>query len=226
MAQAGEGDMLSDSGDSPDPEIIPGNETEIPPLPRSVDSEVAAGAVAGLLDSEASPEEVEEVVAFVAAVPLGIRRTAPRWVAPVFAGAALAVLPWVIYLGFELPERSTAQHYNLAWVGFDVLLIIALARTALFAWQGKRRVQLPAVATATLLIVDAWFDVWTSSDGGALIQALCFAFLLELPLAGMAMYIASNVDRVVERAEHRLAEQAQQLLSTHLLSSVHEADQT
>jgi hypothetical protein len=217
--------MLSDSGDAPDKEIIPGNETELPPLPRSVESEVAAGAVAGLLDSEATPEEVEEVVAFVAAVPLGVRRTAPRWVAPVFAAAAFGVLPWVIYLGFELPERSTAQHYNLAWVGFDVLLIIALARTALFAWQGKRRVQLPAVATATLLIVDAWFDVWTSSNSSALIQALCFAFLLELPLAAMAMYIASNVDRVVERAEHRLAQQAQQLLSTHLLSSVHEADQ-
>jgi hypothetical protein len=214
--------MLSDE---PEDNAIPSNETEIPPLPRSVDSDTAAGAVAGLLDSQATPEEVEEVVSFVAAVPLGVRRTAPRWVAPVFAAAAFAVLPWVIYLGFELPDRSTAQHYNLAWVGFDVLLIIALARTALFAWQGKRRVQLPAVATATLLIVDAWFDVWTSSDNWALIQALCFAFLLELPLAAMAMYIASNVDRVVERAEHRLAEQAQQLLSTHLLSSVREPEE-
>jgi len=193
---------------------------ELPPLPRSVDSDVAAGAVAGLLDSRANAHEVEEVVSFVAAVPLGVRRTAPRWVAPFFLAGAVAIIPWVVYLGFELPERSTAQHYNLAWVGFDLLLIFAMARTALFAWKGKHQVQLPAVATATLLMVDAWFDVMTASGGWALMEALLFALLLELPLAATAMYIARHVDRVVERAEHRLAEQAQQLLSTHLLSSI------
>jgi hypothetical protein len=214
--------MLSDE---PEANAVSDNETGVQPPPRSVDSEMAAGAVAGLLGSQASPDEVEKVVSFVAAVPLGVRRTAPRWVAPVFAVSAFAVLPWVIYLGVALPERSTAQHYNLAWVGFDVLLIFTLGRTALFAWKGKRQVQLPAVATATMLIVDAWFDVWTSSNNWALIQALCFAFLLELPIAVMAIYIARNVDRVVERAEHRLAEQAQQLLSTHLLSSLHEPEE-
>jgi hypothetical protein len=83
-------------------------------------------------------------------------------------------------------------------------------------------VQLPAVATATMLIVDAWFDVLTSAPGWDLTQALAFAFVLELPIAGLAIYIARNVDRVVERAEHRLAEQAQKLLSTHLLSSLGE----
>ncbi len=195
----------------------------IPPLPRTVDSDVAAGAVAGLLDNDSTPEEVEEVVSFIAAVPLGVRRTAPRWVAPVFSAAAIAIVPWIIFLGFALPERSTDQHYNLAWVGFDVLLLFALARTALFAWKGRRQVQLPAVATATLLLVDAWFDVMTSDGTWAVTQALLFAFLLELPLAAMAFWIARNVDKVVERAEHRLAERAQQLLATHLLSAAHEA---
>ena len=211
---------MDTSASKPD-EVIPGNETETPPLPRSVDSDLAAGAVAGLLDSEATPEEVEEVVAFVAAVPLGVRRTAPRWVAPIFSIAAIGIVPWIVYLGFALPGRSTAQHYNLAWVGFDVLLLFFLARTAILAWRGRRQVQLPAVATATMLIVDAWFDVLTSSAGWALTQALLSAAFLELPIAAMSIYIARNVDRVVERAEHRLAEQAQLLLSTHLLSGVH-----
>jgi hypothetical protein len=213
--------MLSEE---PKAHIIPGNETEIAPLPRSVDSELAAGAVAGLLDSQASPEEVEEVVSFVAAVPLGVRRIAPRWVAPVFAGVAICIVPWIVYLAFELPERNTAQHYNLAWSGFDVLLLCFLARTALLAWRGKRQVQLPAVATATMLIVDAWFDVLTAAPGWDLTQALASAFILELPLAAMAIYIARNVDRVVERAEHRLAEQAQQLLSTHLLAALRDPE--
>jgi hypothetical protein len=197
-------------------------EVGAPQPPRSADSDAAAGAVTELLDSDSSPEEIEEVVSFIAALPLGLRRPAPRWVAPLFSGAALAIVPWIVYLGFELPERSTSQHYNLAWVGFDVLLLFAMARTALFAWQGRRQVQLPAVATATLLIVDAWFDVMTASSGWPLTQALLFAFLLELPIAAMAMYIARNVDRVVERAEHRLAQQAQQLLTTHLLSANHQ----
>jgi hypothetical protein len=195
---------------------------EIPPLPRSEDSEVAAGAVAGLLDSDSTPEEVEEVVSFIAALPLGIRRIAPRWVAPLFAAGALVLVPWVVFLGFELPERSTDTHYNLAWVGFDILLLFAMARTAVFAWKGRRKVQLPAVATCTLLLVDAWFDVLTSNGTGALVQALLFAFFLELPIAALAFWIARNVDRVVERAEHRLAAQAQQLLATHLLSGTHE----
>ena len=196
------------------------DELESPQLPRSVDSQVAAGAVAGLLDSDASPEEIEEVVSFVAAVPLGVRRTAPRWVAPLFCFAAVAIIPWIFYLGFELPERSTAQHYNLAWVGFDLFLVFTMARTAILAWRGRRQVQLPAVATATLLLVDAWFDVMTASSGWPMTQALLSAFLLELPLAGLAIYIARNVDRVVERAEHRLASQAQQLLTKHLLSGI------
>jgi hypothetical protein len=195
---------------------------EIPPLPRSVDSDAAAGAVTGLLDSDSTPEEIEEVVSFISAVPLGVRRTAPRWVAPVFAAGALVLVPWVVFLGFELPERTTDQHYNLAWVGFDLLLIFAMARTALLAWKGRRQVQLPAAVTCTLLLVDAWFDIMTSDGTWALTQALLFAFLLELPVAAIAFWIARNVDKVVERAEHRLAEQAQQLLATHLLSSNHD----
>jgi hypothetical protein len=152
--------MLSEE---PKAHIIPGNETEIAPLPRSVDSELAAGAVAGLLDSQASPEEVEEVVSFVAAVPLGVRRIAPRWVAPVFAGVAICIVPWIVYLAFELPERNTAQHYNLAWSGFDVLLLCFLARTALLAWRGKRQVQLPRWLFTSPAMSTGW---WSAPNTG------------------------------------------------------------
>ena len=211
---------MSDASEPVEPAEPPPAET--PPLPRTVDSDAAAGAVTGLLDSDSTPEEVEEVVSFIAAVPLGVRRTAPRWVAPLFAAGALVLVPWIVYLGLALPERSTDQHYNLAWVGFDVLLLFAMTRTALLAWKGRRQVQLPAAATATLLLVDAWFDVLTSDGAWALTQALLLAFLLELPIAFLAVWIARNVDKVVERAEHRLAEQAQRLLATHLLSGAHE----
>ncbi|HEX4431223.1 MAG TPA: hypothetical protein VHZ96_18275 [Frankiaceae bacterium] len=210
---------MSDASEPIEPVQLPPVET--PPLPRTVDSDAAAEAFTGILDSDSTPEEVEEVVSFIAAVPLGVRRTAPRWVAPVFAAGALVLVPWIIFLGFALPERSTDQHYNLAWVGFDLLLLFAMTRTALLAWKGRRQVQLPAAATATLLLVDAWFDILTSNGPWAITQALVLACLLELPIAVMAVWIARNVDKVVERAEHRLAEQAQQLLATHLLSGTH-----
>jgi len=182
-----------------DAEPIEAPPAEIPPLPRSVDSDAAAGAVTGLLDSHSTPEEVEEVVSFIAAVPLGVRRIAPRWVAPVFAAGALVLVPWVVYLGFKLPERSTDQHYNLSWVGFDLLLLFAMSRTALLAWKGRRQVQLPAAATCTLLVVDAWFDIMTSPRHH-LPEAIVLAVVIELPLAGVCAWLSYHTHHLAERA--------------------------
>lgn len=114
---------------------------------------------------------------------------------------AVLLLPWLVYLGFALPSRAVAHHYNLAWAGFDVALVFALARTAWLAAHGRRQVELPAVATATLLIVDAWFDVTTAGSGWPLIQAVTLAVLVELPTAGLAIYISRRVERLT--AEHR-----------------------
>ena len=63
------------------------------------------------------------------------RRVLSRWIIPVYALLALALVPWVVWLAWTLPERSVSEHYRLAWVGFDVLLCGALARTAWLAWR-------------------------------------------------------------------------------------------
>ncbi len=156
---------------------------ETPPLPRTVDSDAAAGAVTGLLDSDSTPEEVEEVVSFIAAVPLGVRRTAPRWVAPLFAAGALVLVPWIVYLGLALPERSTDRHYNLAWVGFDLLLLFAMTRTALLAWKGPApgpaaggRDGHPAAGRRLVRRPDVRRGLGAHAGAAA-------AFLLELPIA-------------------------------------------
>ena len=60
------------------------------------------------------------------------------------------------------PKRDLDTHYRGAWVGFDLLLVAAIVLTAYFAFRIDARVQLPATATATLLVVDAWFDVMTA----------------------------------------------------------------
>ena len=124
----------------------------------------------------------------------------PRWVAPLFALLGLLTVPWTVYLAFTLPHRATAHHYRLAWVGFDVALVVALFATALLAWRGRRLVIVPAVVTATLLAVDAWFDVLTSG-GGQRQFSLATALLVELPLAGVCVWIAGHTVELAMRRE-------------------------
>jgi hypothetical protein len=47
--------------------------------------------------------------------------------------------------------------------------------------------------TAALLLVDAWFDVTTSSSGRALAIAVAMALLVELPLCALCALIAAGV---------------------------------
>lgn len=126
----------------------------------------------------------------------------PGWVGPVFICLAVVIVPWIVVLWLRLPSRDVAGHYRLAWVGFDILLAAALARTGWTAWRGLDHVELPAVASATLLIVDAWFDVTTASTRAAVGVALLAALLVELPLAALCIWIAVNAERVRRQRLH------------------------
>lgn len=138
-------------------------------------------------------------------LPRGVLQAAPRWVAPVFGIGAILLVPWIVYLGAELPEKNVSRHWDVTWVGFDIVLLFALARTAWFAWRGRRQVELPAVASATLLLVDAWFDVTTSHPGWDMAQAAASAIFLEIPMALLALWIAAHVETVTVQAQRRIA---------------------
>jgi hypothetical protein len=43
-----------------------------------------------------------------------------------FAVLGLGLLPWALWLGYSLPSRQVAHHWDLAWAGFDVVLAAAL----------------------------------------------------------------------------------------------------
>ncbi len=122
----------------------------------------------------------------------------PRWVAPLFLVLSIGLLPWIVYLAFSLPTREVANHYRTSWVGFDVFLVIVMARTAWLGFKGRRQVELTAVVTATLLIVDAWFDVTTAQPGWPRAEALLLAGFVELPTALLALYISRRVDRLTD----------------------------
>jgi hypothetical protein len=128
----------------------------------------------------------------------GELRPAPRWVAPLFAVLGLATVPWTAYLAMSLPAQARTHHYRLAWVGFDLLLIAFLLATAYAAGRGRPMVGLLAACTATLLVVDAWFDV-TTSRGSDIPSAVVSAVFVELPLAVVCGWIALHAEQVVEQ---------------------------
>jgi hypothetical protein len=134
-------------------------------------------------------------------------RPAPTWVAPVFAVLGIATIPWTIYLAMSLPSQAHTENYRVAWVGFDILLIVVLLATAYVAWRGRRVVGLLAASTATMLVVDAWFDVTTSGPSD-LPSAILLAVLVELPLAIICIWLALHVDQVVERRLRQLTRRA------------------
>ena len=120
---------------------------------------------------------------------------APRWVVPFFWLAALLLVPWVVVLVFSLPSAHRATHWDVAWSGFDVVLALLLSAVAVAAWRGSLWFEGAATAAATLLFVDAWFDVLTSSNRVEFLVALAEAAFVELPLAFLCLRLARDAER-------------------------------
>ena len=110
---------------------------------------------------------------------------------------AVLLLPWVALLALELPNRQVNQHYKLAWVGFDLLLAAALSRTAWLAWRRSPYLVNVATAAATLLMVDAWFDITTADSLRERLIAITLAALIELPLAAFSLRLARRAQRFI-----------------------------
>lgn len=125
------------------------------------------------------------------------RAIAVRWIPRLYLGFATALAPWAAFLAVSLPQRSVSEHYRGTWVGFDVALIVVLARIGWFAYRRNPHMVLTAAAGATLLTTDAWFDVTTAAPGSAHTQALLSAVLLELPCAALCALLARRGLRVL-----------------------------
>jgi hypothetical protein len=123
---------------------------------------------------------------------------AVRWVGPAFVLFSVIMVPWTIYLGYSLPARQDSPHYDIAWVGFDVLLLLVLAGTGYFALRRSAYLAIAAAAAATMLVVDAWFDIMTSPRR-QLPEAIILAMLIELPLAVLCGWLSYHTQHLEER---------------------------
>jgi hypothetical protein len=120
---------------------------------------------------------------------------APGWVVALFGLAALVLAPWVVVLIVALPSAHRAAHWNIAWAGFDVAQALLLLTVAVAAWKRSPWLEGAATATATLLLVDAWFDVLTSSTRAEFLVAIGEAAFVELPMAVLCLLLARAAER-------------------------------
>jgi len=114
----------------------------------------------------------------------------PRTPAIIFGAVGLFLVPWAIWLALRLPRRHIAEHYDIAWAGFDIGLAFLVAGTAIALW--KRSPTLPIIGSVagTLLFADAWFDILTSDGSSEVGWAIGGAVVAELPLGILCFYVA------------------------------------
>ncbi|WP_329131822.1 hypothetical protein OG552_11290 [Streptomyces sp. NBC_01476] len=127
-------------------------------------------------------------------------RTRRRWPGYALAACGVALLPWLYVLATNLPPTASAPHWATAWVGLDAMEAAGLIATGLLMVRRHPLRAAAAGATGTLLVVDAWFDVMTST-GSAFTTALVMACTAELPLAAVCVTVAIRVSSAAARAE-------------------------
>jgi hypothetical protein len=127
----------------------------------------------------------------------GDPRSLPRWVGPIFLLSAAVLGLWTVWLTFNLPSRHVSPHWDVAWGGFDVMLAIALVIAGVATIRNSPWLFGSAVCAATLLTIDAWFDILTARGQHEVITAIIQAAFLELPLAAACLYVATREKRIL-----------------------------
>jgi hypothetical protein len=114
----------------------------------------------------------------------------PRMLLIFFALASCILVPWSIVVWQSLPAHHLDRHWNLAWSGFDISLVISLGLTSFLGLRKSGWVILPATIAGTLLLMDAWFDYLTAKQGWESGFSLVLAIFIEVPFALMAFWLA------------------------------------
>ncbi len=112
------------------------------------------------------------------------------------ACGSAGLIPWIAILSTSLPNTYTARNWSVTWVGFDALLLVSMATTAILGWQRRQLLILTAFATGVLLVCDAWFDIMTASPDDLRVS-LATAVFGELPLAAILIVGALRLLRLI-----------------------------
>ncbi|MBW0014624.1 hypothetical protein [Mycobacterium sp.] len=115
-------------------------------------------------------------------------------------GGSVAMIPWLVYLAFTLPENYVAHNWPATWIGFDVLLVAFMVATAVFGYLRRQVLVFAAFTSGVLLICDAWFDLMTAGPDD-LVLSLVTALGIEVPLA---IFMIRGAQRIMRLTMMRL----------------------
>jgi hypothetical protein len=140
-------------------------------------------------------------------------RTLRRVLPLVLRTAAVLLLPWIVDLGLTVKGHFGARNLSNSWVWLDVMEVSALLLLASLVRRRHRATSPIASATAVLLGLDAFFDLWSAHRGSAYALAQALAYFAELPsalvLAALSWYslawaaVPPQARRRVDRPERR-----------------------
>jgi hypothetical protein len=114
----------------------------------------------------------------------------PRWVAVVFLAVCLGLIPQIVNLNSTLTQTAMANHWRAVWVGLDIAEALAFLLNAWLLYLRSALVVITASVAATLLWLDAWFDVLTSLHRQDLDAATNLAIFAEIPLGFFCFFVA------------------------------------
>jgi hypothetical protein len=120
--------------------------------------------------------------------PARVQERQRRHTLELLAVCAIGLVPWTVLLALTLPAERQVHEWRVTWVGFDVLLVVAMASTAFFGRRRRRAVVVSALATAVLLVCDAWFDVSLDFGTPDIWMSGALALFVELPLAAFLIH--------------------------------------
>lgn len=113
----------------------------------------------------------------------------------VMIGGSIAMIPWLVYLSVTLPENYVAHNWPVTWVGFDILLVVFMAATAVLGYLRRQLLVLAAFTAGVLLICDAWFDLLTAGPKDLRLSVIT-ALGIEVPVAILLITGALRVVRL------------------------------
>ena len=115
-------------------------------------------------------------------------------------GGSVAMIPWLVYLAFTLPENYVAHNWPATWIGFDVLLVAFMVATAVFGYLRRQVLVFAAFTSGVLLICDAWFDLMTAGPDDVWLSVIT-ALVIEVPLA---IFMIRGAQRIMRLTMMRL----------------------
>ncbi len=149
-----------------------------------------------------SPEQRARLARTLAALDLPHPRRDPKVrmrrniAIAIVVGSCVFLAAWIVVLALTLPDRYNSDGWRGAWVGFDVVELLALASVAWTAWRGKQLLIVCLIVSATLLCCDAWFDLTLDWGTKGFSLSLLSALFAELPLATMMIIGARRLLRL------------------------------